>query len=144
MNAGSIYAGMVAVLAGRQVFDQFLMRQSGRIVEHIVIENVITHRQQVHPIAGFWHFEQATFVHILAFQPDQSAVNEGPMMEQEGQITRSLEIKIVSQDIPQIRINCPGIFGADVAGVGIDVELNQTAPGLVGTHSFQGGPARIL
>ncbi len=59
------------------------------------------------------------------------------MLGEEFQIVSELEIQKMTDDVPQIRINRTGIFGADVACIGIDIELNQPACRLKATHDFQ-------
>jgi len=60
---------------------------------------------------------------------------------QEGKVARHLEVEIVADDVPQVGVDGPGVLGAHVAGVGIDVELDEAQGRLVGAHDLQRSPA---
>ena len=56
-------------------------------------------------------------------------------------VTAQLEVEIVAENVPEIAVQRAGIFGGDIAGVRVDVELDQPQPGLVFAHGLQRGPA---
>ena len=87
--------------------------------------------------ACFGHFQQATFVHILHIEPNQCFVDGLPMLAQKIDITAHLVIEIVADNVPKIGIHRPCIFGADIAVVGVDIELNHATFGLIFAHGFQ-------
>jgi hypothetical protein len=109
------------------------------VVEHVVIEHVVAHRQQVHPVARFRHLQQPALVHVLIIEPAERLVDRRPVLLQEGQIVRVLEVEIVAEDEPQVGIDRAGVLGADIARVRVDVERDQPAPGLMLAERFQRG-----
>ena len=121
---------------------QLLVGEHGRIVEHVVVEDVIADVQQIHPVARFGDLQQPALVHVLVFEPDQGFVDVRPMLRQEIAVARQVEIEVMPQQIPEIAVHRTGVFGADIAGIRVDVELDQAAAGLKATHGFQRGACR--
>ncbi len=115
------------------------MRQCGRIVEYVVIEHVVAHRQQVHPVTGFGHLKQAALVHVLILEPHKRAVNAAPVGAQELDIARLLDVQVVAQNVPEVGVHGARVLGAHMAGVGIHIELHEAAPRLVLRHNLQRG-----
>ena len=56
MNSGGIYHQLVMSYIGRDLVSQLLMCQSGRIIQHVVVKNVVAYRNQIHPVARFGGF----------------------------------------------------------------------------------------
>jgi hypothetical protein len=62
-----------------EVLGQHLVRQRSAIVERVVVERVVAHAQQVHPVAGLGDLQQAALVHVLVFEPAQRPVDRRPL-----------------------------------------------------------------
>ena len=71
----------------------------------------------------------------------------GQCLHEEVTVAGVLVVQIVAENVPEIAVDRAGVFGADVAGVRVDVELDQTQMG-TGTGSWspakRGRPRSVL
>ena len=115
VDAGRIDIALVDRRLRRQQRGHLLVRQLGRIVEHVVVEHVVAHGQQVHPVARLGHLQQPALVHVLVVEPEHGPVDDRPVALQKRQVAAVVIVEKVAQDEPQVGVDGAGIFRADVA-----------------------------
>ena len=70
VNPGRANRGLVVGSVSRKTLAHLLVGQQGGIVQDVVVQGVVAHGDQVHPVASLRRLQQPTLVHVLEFQPN--------------------------------------------------------------------------
>ena len=143
VDIGRVDAGLVAGRRRGLKPRQFFMRQLGGVIKHIVIEHVVAHRQQIHPVARLRDLHQPALVHVLIIEPEHGAVDGRPVGVQKRQIAGVVIVEKVAEDEPEVGIDGAGIFSGNMTAVRVHVERDQPTRGLVGAERCQRRAPRV-